>query len=148
MYFPPFIIPIVVGIFTQLLKPFLNRDWRAEHQGRMEVLPQYGGMPSAHTAFATSLATIVSLVDGINSITFAIAICVMIFILDDALRLRVFLGRFGVAIRRLVKILPEEERKNLPHIEGRIGHRVSEVIVGAFVGIFLTIVLWTIDQRL
>jgi acid phosphatase family membrane protein YuiD len=84
MFFPPFIIPIVVGVFTQLLKPLFNRNWNKEHHG-LEMLPQYGGMPSAHTAFATSLATIVSLTDGINSVTFAIAICVMIFILDDAL---------------------------------------------------------------
>lgn len=147
MFFPPFIIPIVVGIFTQAIKPLFNRNWNGEHKG-LDMLPQYGGMPSAHTAFATSLATIVSLTDGINSSTFALAICVMIFILDDALRLRVFLGRFGVAIRRLIKILPEEEQKTMPHIEGRIGHRVSEVIVGAFVGILLTILLWTFDQRM
>lgn len=149
MFFPPFIIPIVVGVFTQLLKMFFksNRIPDPEHT-RYDVLPQYGGMPSAHTAFATSLATLVSLTDGIYSNSFAIAICVMIFILDDALRLRVFLGRFGVAIRRLIKMLPPEEQKTMPHIEGRIGHRVSEVIVGAFVGIVATILLWVLDQRL
>ena len=149
MFFPPFIIPIVVGVFTQFLKFFFksNRISDPEHN-RLDVLPQYGGMPSAHTAFATSLATLVSLTDGISSNSFAIAICVMIFILDDALRLRVFLGRFGVAIRRLVKLLPADEQKTVPHIEGRIGHRVSEVIVGAFVGIIATYLLWFLDQRL
>jgi len=149
MFFPPFIIPIVVGVFTQLLKMSFkgNRVSDPDHT-RFDTLPQYGGMPSAHTAFATSLATLVSLTDGIYSNSFAIAICVMIFILDDALRLRVFLGRFGVAIRRLVKILPPDEQKTIPHIEGRIGHRVSEVIVGAFVGIIATIFLWVLDQRM
>jgi acid phosphatase family membrane protein YuiD len=149
MFFPPFLIPIVVGVVTQFLKIFFksNRVTDPDHT-RFDLLPQYGGMPSAHTAFATSLATLVSLTEGIYSNSFAIAICLMIFILDDALRLRVFLGRFGVAIRRLVRLLPEDDQKTMPHIEGRIGHRVSEVIVGAFVGIFLTIVLWIFDQRL
>lgn len=147
MLVPPFVIPIVIGVFTQGIKSFLNHSWRQENLTRFDALPQYGGMPSAHTAFATSLATIVSLVDGINTGSFAVAICVMIFILDDALRLRVFLGRFGVAIRRLIKLLPEEDQKNLPHIEGRIGHKVTEVVVGALIGIFGTILLWVLDQR-
>ncbi len=148
MIFPPFIIPIAIGIFAQILKSIINGDWRQEYKTRFDALPQYGGMPSAHTAFATSLATIVSLTDGIRTGSFAVAICLMIFILDDALRLRVFLGRFGVAIRRLIKLLPEEERHNLPHIEGRIGHKVPEVIVGALIGIFGTILLWSLDQRM
>jgi hypothetical protein len=148
MFFPVFVIPIVVGVLTQISKAFFNRDLRREENGSFDLLPHYGGMPSAHTAFATSLATIASLTEGINSGTFAVAIGIMIFILDDALRLRVFLGRFGVAIRRLVKLLPEEEQKRLPHIEGRIGHRVSEVVVGAIIGIVLTVAFWVVDQRI
>jgi acid phosphatase family membrane protein YuiD len=148
MFLPVFAIPIAVGVITQISKAFFNRDLRREPDGSYDLLPHYGGMPSAHTAFATSLATIASLTEGVNSGTFAVAIGIMIFILDDALRLRVFLGRFGVAIRRLIKLLPEEEQKNMPHIEGRIGHRVSEVIVGAIVGIVLTVTFWLVDQRL
>lgn len=146
MIIPPFLIPVGVGILAQLSKPIFNKKWWRDQINRSDPLPQYGGMPSAHTAFATSLATIVGLTDGIYTASFAISVGVLIFILDDALRLRVFLGRFGVAIRKLIHLLPEEERKSLPQIEGRIGHTASEVLVGAVIGIIATILIWTVNQ--
>lgn len=146
MIIPPFLIPIGVGIIAQLSKPIFNRKWWRDQINRSDPLPQYGGMPSAHTAFATSLATIVGLTDGIYTASFAVAVGVLIFILDDALRLRVFLGRFGVAIRRLLQLIPEEDRKSLPHIEGRIGHTAPEVLVGAIIGIIVTVLIWTVNQ--
>lgn len=145
MTIPPFLIPVAAGLIAQALKPLLSQAWRQDQRVRLDPRPRYGGMPSAHIAFATSLATTTSLIDGISSVTFALAVALLIYLLDDALRLRVFLERFGTAIRFLAALLPVRNREQLPPIEARIGHSIPEVFVGAVIGIATTVVLWTLD---
>lgn len=143
MSLPLFLIPIVVGISAQLSKPFLNKGWYARRKRKGERLPRYGGMPSAHTAFAFSLLTLVGVVDGVMSVSFAIMVSLAIFVIDDALRMRVFLGSHGYALHALVERLPAEERKKYPHLETHLGHKPLEVTAGALMGIIVTwLLLW------
>ncbi len=107
-------------------------------------MPRYGGMPSAHTAFAFSLVTVVAMAEGVMNSAFAMAVAVVIFILDDALRMRIFLGRHGRALRGLIAKLTPEEREKFPHLESRLGHKGSEVLAGAGLGIVVTIILMLI----
>lgn len=141
MSLPLFLIPIVVGLSTQFSKSLLNkgRYTRMEEMGLR--VPRYGGMPSAHTSFAFSLLTLVGVVDGIMSVSFAIIASVVIFVIDDALRMRVFLGGHGRALSKLVEKLPVEERKGFPYLETHLGHKPKEVLVGAIVGVSLTLLL-------
>lgn len=146
MTVPPFLVPIAAGLVAQALKPLMSREWRTDQAQRIDPRPRYGGMPSAHTAFATSVATMMALLDGIHSTTFALAVALLVIVLDDALRLRVFLGRFGTAIRFLSSLLPIHSRERLPQIEQRMGHSIPEVFVGALVGIAVTVAMWTFDS--
>ncbi len=139
MNLPIFLIPIAVGLTAQVLKPLLNRGWYTHRFDDARYMPRYGGMPSAHTAFAFSLATVVALADGFFSASFAIAVSLTIFILDDALRMRIFLGRHGLALQRLVNKLPAQERRGLPYLESHLGHEPLEAIGGAILGIALTL---------
>jgi len=141
---PLFIIPIAVGVFAQFLKKFFNRRYLSNIKLQGVPLPRYGGMPSAHTAFAFSLLTLVYLVEGLDSIFFAMAVAATIFILDDALRMRIFLGRHGLALNRLIKRLPEAERVDFPHLERRLGHTPWEVLAGAALGVVGTYGLYWI----
>ncbi len=144
MSFPLFLIPIIVGVVTQSLKPFLNKKWYAQLTEGGQKIPRYGGMPSAHTAFATSLATLAALSDGLMSMTFAITVSLVIFVLDDALRMRIFLSRHGEALHRLVHRLPKEEQRSFPYLEARLGHKLPEVLIGAAIGIILTWVIFAL----
>lgn len=138
MQVPLFLIPIVVGLAAQAVKLLFNKEWyaRINHQGRK--LPRYGGMPSAHSAFAFSLATVVGMTVGVASVEFAITAVIVTVILDDALRMRIFLGRYGAALRQLMKKLPENEQQQFPYLEERLGHTWGEVIAGAAFGVGLT----------
>lgn len=143
MNIPLFLIPIICGIVAQGLKPLLNRNLKSTLEVAGYKLPRYGGMPSAHTAFAFSLATLAGVTEGWGSTAFAITVAITIFIMDDALRLRIFLGRHGQAISRLVKLLPEEKRGLFEPLEQRLGHHPSEVVAGAVLGIALSgFLLW------
>lgn len=140
MSLPLFLIPIVAGLVAQVLKHALTSDWHIHPAGE-GYLPRYGGMPSAHTAFAFSLATLVALTDGMASTPFAITAALVIFVLDDALRMRIFLGHHGQALSRLISKLPAAERDQYPQLETHLGHKPAEVIVGALLGIGLTVVI-------
>lgn len=133
-------IPVLVGLLAQATKMLLNSRQRSDsHPSR--YLPRYGGMPSAHTAFAFSLATVVAVLDGFYSASFAIVASLVIFVLDDALRMRIFLGRHGHALHQLVQRLPESERKAYPGLETHLGHRPLEVFAGGILGLGLTLIL-------
>ncbi len=142
MSLPLFLIPIAVGLIAQALKPLLNKEWYATLTPGGKKIPRYGGMPSAHSATAFSLVTVVGLHDGIMASTFLIAVIILIWTLDDALRMRIFLGRYGQALRLLISKLPAAEQQQYPYLESRLGHRLREVIAGAVLGIALTIGLY------
>lgn len=141
MNFPLFLIPIVVGLIAQFSKRFLNKHWKSDIHFGPTRLPRYGGMPSAHTAFAFSLATVIAIAEGVTSASFVIAATLVIFVLDDALRMRIFLERHGEALGKLTAKLPKEAQRDFPHLETRLGHTPQEVFAGALLGIVLTLII-------
>lgn len=141
MTFPLFLIPILVGLAVQATKPFLNKQWYADLDAAGHKIPRYGGMPSAHTAFAFSIATTIAMGEGFSGPSFLIAAALVIFVLDDALRMRIFLSRHGLALHKLVAKLPPKDQKEFPYLETRLGHKKLEVLIGAIVGTILTIII-------
>lgn len=148
MSFPLFLVPILAGLVAQALKPIFSKDQRDEQAGTLDPRPRYGGMPSAHVAFATSLAVVAGVGEGIDTAIFAIAVALLILVLDDALRLRIFLGRYGIALRHLIRRLPKAAAKELPPIEYRMGHTLPEVLAGMLVGMLTTTALLLLEEAL
>ena len=142
MTLPLFLIPVLAGLLAQGVKPYFNKQLYATLDQDGRRVPRYGGMPSAHSAFVFSLATLVGLVDGIYSTTFAIAAAAVILILDDALRLRIFLARYGAALHELVQRIPAHERAAFPYIETRLGHKPMEAVAGAILGVVVSLFLY------
>ncbi|TSC71590.1 MAG: hypothetical protein G01um101438_1021 [Parcubacteria group bacterium Gr01-1014_38] len=144
MTIPLFLIPIVAALVAQGLKPVFSKAWRNDQATQLDPRPRYGGMPSAHAAFASSLSLTVAVTEGTSSAAFAIATVILILVLDDALRLRIFLGRYGLAILRLLEHTPAAGR-DLPPIEWRMGHTTTEVIGGIIVGVLCTVLVIALD---
>jgi uncharacterized protein len=138
---PLFLIPLLVGLITQFSKRFFNRDWSPALHGGTPHLPRYGGMPSAHTSFAFSMLTVVAYTEGFTSPLFVVTVVLAVIILDDALRMRIFLGRHGEALTRLIETLPKKDRTAYPHLEKRLGHKPVEALVGALLGTSITLLI-------
>lgn len=135
-----FLIPIAVALITQAMKFFfysLKHGWKAEY------LFTHGHMPSSHTAFILSLVTSVGYYEGINSGAFAVAVILAVIVIDDAVRLRVYMGDQGRYLNMLIRQLPIDESK-FPRLKERIGHRISEVIIGGILGVIFTLILATL----
>lgn len=129
-----FLIPILVSVITQLIKFVM---FSMKHGWKLEYLATHGHMPSSHTAFAISLITSIGYYEGIGSGAFAVAVAVAFLIIDDAVRLRMYLGDQGRYLNTLIHTL-KLSTEQFPRLKERVGHRTSEVLVGGFVGFFLS----------
>jgi len=132
-----FLIPIAVGIIVQTIKFII---YSLKHGWDIRYAFTHGHMPSAHTAFAFSLVTSIGFYEGVHTGTFAVATALAFLIIDDATRLRMTLGDQGKYLNMLIGQLNIDiDEAKYPRLKERMGHKVSEVIVGAILGLLLTV---------
>jgi uncharacterized protein len=131
------IIPVFVGLFTQFLKFVI---YSAKNGLKWEYFFTHGHMPSAHTAFVISTVTTLGYYAGTTSPAFALSVIFAVLIIDDAVRLRIYLGDQGRYLNMLIEQLSLDKKK-FPRLKERIGHRISEVIVGGLIGFSLSLFL-------
>ena len=143
MSFPALLaIPLIAGITTQVIK-FLLRAFRG--QVRWSALQEYGGMPSAHTAFVVSLTTVVGRHDGIASATFAMCVIFSLLIIRDAIGLRQYLSQHGKMLNMLLQKLPSTEaEKNENRLVERFGHTPLQAFVGGCIGLVIALGLYQV----
>jgi len=139
MRYAPLLIPLIVAVVAQIIK--LTIDKIKGNLNLKSIWLSYGGMPSAHTAFAVSVTTVAGIWSGWNSPLFAVATVFTLIIMRDAMTFRNFIGEQGKLLNVLIDRLPPEERKKLPHFMERVGHAPLEVLAGALFGITLTLLL-------
>ena len=139
MTYPIILIPIIIGITTQLTKFLLSiiRHKKID----LKYLLISGHMPSAHTAFVVSITTIVGLKETVFSTLFAVTFVFSYIVIYDALKIRINIGENGKIINKLIKEIPGINSSNYPLLRERVGHRPIEVLVGGFFGFFITILL-------
>jgi uncharacterized protein len=130
-----FIIPILVGTIIQLVKFIV---YSIKNGWDIKYVMTHGHMPSAHTGFIVSLITSVGFYEGVHSGAFAVAVAFAVIVIDDAVRLRVIMGDQGRYLNNLIQVLEIDEKK-FSRLKERVGHRISEVIVGGVLGFLLTV---------
>jgi uncharacterized protein len=129
-----FIIPAMVGFIVQMTKFSV---YSVKHGWNWKYAMTHGHMPSAHTGFIVALVTSVGYYEGITSGAFAVAVALAIIVIDDAVRLRAYMGDQGRYLNMLIRQLDISEDQ-FPRLKERVGHRVSEVIIGGIYGFCLT----------
>lgn len=131
-----FLIPVVVGFIVQVIKFIV---FSTKHGWNVSYALTHGHMPSAHTAFIVSLVTSVGCFEGMATGAFAVAVALGIIVIDDAARLRMYMGDQGRYLNMLIRQLNINEDQ-FPRLHERVGHRISEVIVGGILGFVFTII--------
>lgn len=134
------IIPLAAGLLTQAIK-FIIEAVRGEL--RWSTLLEYGGMPSAHTAFVISLTTAIGLDSGIASPLFAASFIFSLLVIRDATGLRQFLGQHGRVLNMLIRELPDQEERKFPqNLAERLGHTPLQALVGGIIGLLTALALF------
>ncbi|HAT73687.1 MAG: hypothetical protein US30_C0007G0030 [Candidatus Moranbacteria bacterium GW2011_GWF2_36_839] len=132
-----FLIPMFVGGVVQIIKFVV---YSMKHGWNIQYAMTHGHMPSAHTGFIMSLVTSVGYYDGMSSGAFTVAVALAIIVIDDAARLRMYMGDQGRYLNMLIRQLNINEDQ-FPRLHERMGHRISEVIVGGILGVIFTLIL-------
>ncbi len=96
-----------------------------------------GGMPSAHSATVTSLATISALSLGFDSFEFAVTALLAIIVCHDAMGVRLETGKQAVLLNELTKAFETLSKKELPEVKLKefVGHTPVQVLAGILTGI-------------
>ena len=106
-----------------------------------KIFTTTGGMPSTHSAGVMGLSTMVGILEGFDSITFAISMGVSLVIMYDAAGLRRAAGKTAACLN---KVMEEIYNQDLKAVGGKLkellGHTPLEVFVGAVYGILFAYV--------
>ena len=104
-------------------------------------------MPSSHTALVCALATAVAMIQGFNSVAFAITAILAMIVMYDAAGVRQAVGRQSKILNRIVKELREKRPRDEVERDLRefIGHTQYQVIAGAVLGILVAWVWLTLS---
>ena len=105
-----------------------------------DLIYKTGGMPSSHSAFVTSIATGIYLLEGVSS-TFVLALAFAIITMVDAFGLRQNVGHQAKLLNILAKELKAtltKKHKNVKLVRELAGHSGVQVVVGALLGIIVT----------
>ena len=128
---------ILAAFLAQFLKLIISfiRDKKLNFRRLVEP----GGMPSAHTAFVTSLATAVGIAEGFDSVLFSVCSVVALIIMYDATNLRRAVGRQARVLNKIMEEL-ETATLNEGKLKELLGHTPKEVLFGAFLGICIALI--------
>ena len=123
---------LFAGFGAQLIK--LIVFWFKHKKLTFHDLVVTGGMPSSHSAFVISLATIIYLVEGASTV-FAVSLVLAFIIIRDAFGVRRSVGEEGHILTQILKKLKIKTK-----LHYSLGHTPWQVLVGSLIG-FLTALL-------
>ena len=100
-----------------------------------------GGMPSAHSATVSSLATAVGVTEGFGSSLFVVAMALAFIVMFDASTVRRAAGMQASLLNEIVAELFKEHRLSQRKLKELLGHTRLEVFMGGVVGVFVALLI-------
>ncbi len=132
------IISSFLGVFTAQFIKFVYY-YIKNKKLNFKTFATTGGMPSSHSSFSVALTTNVGLVEGFNSVEFAIALGFAGVVMYDAAGLRRAAGKTAALLNKIVDDYYSERdtKTNQGKLMEVLGHTPFEVLIGALLGITL-----------
>lgn len=94
-----------------------------------------GGMPSAHSALVSGMATAIGLLAGFGSAFFALALTLAVLTMFDASTVRRAAGMQARLLNEIVDELFQEHHLSERKLAELLGHTRLEVFMGALMGV-------------
>ena len=121
------IVAISASLISQVIKLFI--EVFRQKKFNLRVLVGTGGMPSAHSALVSALATGVGQESGWNSNEFAIATMFAVIVMYDAAGVRQAAGKQARILNQIIDELFQEGHKfNEDRLKELLGHTPFQVI--------------------
>ena len=125
------IAPVAAWLVAQLAKVAWAMAKGADRESMPTILTS-GNMPSSHSAITVSLLVVIGVLDGMDSAAFGLATVLTSIVIYDALNVRRAVGEQGLILKAIAK-----DRL----FYTALGHKPTEVVAGAVVGLLVAIVL-------
>ncbi len=131
--------PLIAWLTAQIIKVVLN--YRAEKRINFRYLSSLGGMPSAHSATVSALATSVGINSGVSSQVFASTFVVAVIVMFDASTVRRAAGLQAGLLNDIVEEMFKKHRFSERKMVELLGHTRTEVFAGLFLGVAMAFIL-------
>lgn len=129
---------IAQGVKTALSLPELKKQKGLG--GKIDFLSRSGGVVSGHTASFTGITVYIGLSQGFDSAIFALALCMSLILMYDAIHVRYAVGEQGKIIEKIISYYHIKTKK-VRIIEG---HTIPQIILGILLGILIALGVWWI----
>ena len=131
---------LISTFIAQLLKFIF---YYSKHRAiNFKIFASTGGMPSSHSAAVVSTMTSVGLIEGFDSVIFAVALVSGLIVMYDAAGLRRSAGQMATQLNMLVDALYEQRPHSFRNkLIELLGHTPLEVTMGALLGIAMAVLL-------
>lgn len=125
-----------IAQFTKMLCGFYKT-----HRLDFGYLVSTGGMPSAHSAFSTALATSIGITAGFGSILFILGLSFALLTMFDASTVRRATGLQARLLNEMIDELFKEHHFSERKLKELLGHTRLEVLLGALIGILSAMIV-------
>lgn len=129
----PYLIAVMAGWISAQSIKYVVVALKNHNFDHIRQLYLSGNMPSAHSATAVALATVIGLRDGIDGPIFALAALFAAVVMYDAVMVRRSVGEQGLALHKLIR----SKSKTVALPRAAQGHTPLEVAVGALLGVVI-----------
>ncbi|MDS9472784.1 divergent PAP2 family protein [Sporosarcina pasteurii] len=149
-------IPLLAALLGILLAQFIKIPITYFLTGKLDwkLMTSTGSMPSSHSAAVTSLTTAIAYESGLASPLFAVSAIFAVIVMFDATGIRYQAGQQAVIINKMridFQTFVQEakgwqqkdEEQKIQELKTLLGHKPSEVLVGALLGIMISVVIYT-----
>ena len=130
-----------ISMFACFLAQFIKIFTGSEKRIQISRIFTSGGMPSSHSSFVTSLATLVGIEFGFDSTYFAIVCVFALIIMYDASGVRRAVGKQATILNQILDDIHHGKHIEQKRLKELIGHTPTEVFFGAILGIIAAIVM-------
>jgi len=136
--FEAIISGLTAVLLAQMLKVFTFYFKTKEID--FEKMATTGGMPSSHSAGVSALTMSVGLIDGFDSLLFAVSAGYALVIMHDAAGLRHDAGEIARLVNQIIKDFYKSNIKTKSkQLKELLGHTPKEVVAGLFLGVIVAL---------
>jgi len=127
------------GFSAYMVASILKMLGNLQKTGKVDFqyLTTLGGMPSAHSAMVSGLATSVGLIEGFGSTLFAVTFAFAVVVMFDASTVRRATGLQARLLNQIVDEVFKNHRLSAQKLIEILGHTRMEVFAGMSVGIVI-----------
>ncbi|MCX5748728.1 MAG: divergent PAP2 family protein [Candidatus Saganbacteria bacterium] len=135
-------------LMSSLLAMFLGQAFKIVYYYMIDKKLEWrhflesGGMPSAHSAMATSLAVSVGIWNGWCSSQFAISVAFSCIVMYDAVGVRRATGAQSIVLNRILEDLYKSGRISSEKLHEFMGHTPLEVLAGLIFGLIISLLMY------